>query len=68
MFFTAAVLMANAMGKHTATSALGAQIFFWSRVAYVPAYALGIPYLRTLLWAASLVGIGMVMRGIWPGM
>lgn len=68
VFFTAAVLMANAMGKHTATSALGAQIFFWSRVAYVPAYALGIPYLRTLLWAASLVGIGMVMRGIWPGM
>ena len=68
VFFAGAVLLANALGKHSATSALGAQIFFWARVAYVPVYAFGIPFLRTLIWAASLVGIGMVMRGIWPGM
>jgi uncharacterized MAPEG superfamily protein len=68
VFFAAAVLMANAMGKHTAMSALGAEIFFWSRVAYVPVYAAGIPFVRTVLWIASLVGIGMVLRGIFPGM
>ena len=68
VFFAAAVLMANAMDKHTAMSALGAQIYFWTRVAYVPAYALGIPFLRTFLWIASIVGIGMVMRAVWPGM
>jgi uncharacterized MAPEG superfamily protein len=68
VFFAAAVLMANALGKHTAMSALGAQIYFWSRVAYVPTYAAGIPFLRTLLWIASIVGIAMVMRGVWPGM
>ena len=68
VFFAAAVLMANAMGKHTAMSALGAQIYFWTRVAYVPAYTLGIPFLRTFLWIASIVGIGMVMRAVWPGM
>jgi uncharacterized MAPEG superfamily protein len=68
VFFAAAVLMANAMGKHTAMSALGAQVYFWTRVAYVPAYAAGVPFLRTLLWIASIVGIGMVMRGMWPGM
>jgi uncharacterized MAPEG superfamily protein len=68
VFFAAAVLMANAMNKHTDSSALGAQIYFWSRLAYVPVYALGIPFLRTALWIASLVGVGMVMRGIWPGM
>jgi uncharacterized MAPEG superfamily protein len=62
------VLMANAMGKHTAMSAIGAQIYFWTRVAYVPAYALGVPFVRTLLWIASIVGIGMVMRGVFPGM
>ena len=66
--FLGAVLLANALNKHTASTALGAQIFFWSRLGYLPVYALGIPYLRTLLWVASLVGIGMVMRGIWPGM
>ncbi len=68
VFFLGAVLIANALNKHTAMGALGAQIYFWSRLAYLPVYALGIPWVRTLLWAASLVGIGMVMRGVWPGM
>ena len=68
VFFLGAVLIAQALNKHTASTALGAQIYFWSRLAYLPVYALGIPVLRTLIWAASLVGIGMVMRGIWPGM
>ena len=68
VFFAAAVLLANALGKHSPNAALGAQIYFWSRVAYLPVYIMGVPFLRTLIWAASLVGIGMVMRGIWPGM
>ena len=68
VFFLGAVLIAQVLNKHTASTALGAQVFFWSRLAYVPVYALGIPVVRTLIWAASLVGIGMVMRGIWPGM
>ena len=67
-FFAAAVLMANAVGKHSEMSAWGAQIYFWSRVAYVPVYALGIAFVRTALWIASIVGIGMVMRGFLPGM
>jgi uncharacterized MAPEG superfamily protein len=67
-FFLGAVLMANALGKHTAMSALGAEIYFWARVAYLPTYVFGIPVLRTLLWVASFVGILMVLRGIWPGM
>ncbi len=68
VFFLGAVLIAQALNKHTASSALGAQIYFWSRLVYLPVYALGIPFLRTLLWVACLVGIGMVMRSIWPGM
>jgi uncharacterized MAPEG superfamily protein len=68
VFFAAAVLIAQALNKHTATTALGAQVFFWSRLAYLPVYMLGIPWVRTLLWVAALAGIGMVMRGVWPGM
>jgi uncharacterized MAPEG superfamily protein len=67
-FFLGAVLIAQVTGRHSAMGVFGAQLYFWSRVAYVPTYALGIPYLRTVLWIASLAGIGMVMRGIWPGM
>lgn len=68
VFFVAAVLMVEVLGRHSSTSALGAQIFFWARVAYVPAYAAGIPFLRTLLWSASVVGVVMVLWGIYPGM
>lgn len=67
VFFVAAVLMAEVLGRHAASIGLGAQIFFWTRVAYVPAYAAGIPFLRTLLWTGSVVGIVMVLAGVCSG-
>jgi uncharacterized MAPEG superfamily protein len=67
VFFAAAVLLAHALGKSTPNSVLGAQIYIWARVLYVPAYLFGIPFVRTLVWAASLVGIVMVMSATWPG-
>ncbi|HEX3809093.1 MAG TPA: MAPEG family protein [Rhizomicrobium sp.] len=63
-FFLGAVLFANVFDAHTPTSALGAQIYFWSRVAYVPVYAAGIPFLRTLVWVASIAGIVMVLSAV----
>ena len=60
-FFAVAVLLLHATGKESAQSALGAQLYFWARVAYVPAYAAGLPFLRTLVWAAALAGLVMVL-------
>jgi uncharacterized MAPEG superfamily protein len=67
-FFAAAVLLAHALDKSTHSSVLGAQIYLWARVIYIPVYVIGIPYLRTLVWTASLIGIVMVLAAIWPGM
>jgi uncharacterized MAPEG superfamily protein len=67
VFFAAAVLLAHALGKSTANSVLGAQIYIWARLLYVPAYVFAIPFLRTLIWTAGLVGILMVLSAIWPG-
>jgi uncharacterized MAPEG superfamily protein len=67
VFFAAAVLLAHTLDKSTANSVLGAQIYIWARIIYIPAYVFGIPFLRTLIWTASLVGIVMVMSAIWPG-
>lgn len=64
-FFAAAVLLAHALDKSTAQSALGAQIYIWARLLYIPAYVFGIPFLRTLIWTASFVGILMVISPIW---
>jgi uncharacterized MAPEG superfamily protein len=66
-FFAAAILLGHALDKHSANSALGAQIYLWARMLYVPAYVLAIPFTRTIIWVASLVGIAMVLRAIWPG-
>jgi uncharacterized MAPEG superfamily protein len=59
--FVAAVLAGCLLQRHTAATALGAQLYFWARLVYVPVYALGIPYLRTLIWAVSIAGIVMLL-------
>jgi uncharacterized MAPEG superfamily protein len=61
VFFAAAVLAVTALGKTGGNSALGAEIYLAARVIYVPVYAAGIPVLRTLVWAASVAGIVMVL-------
>jgi uncharacterized MAPEG superfamily protein len=65
VFFAALVLAGYILQRHTSATALGAQIYFWSRVIYVPVYALGIRYLRTLIWTASIVGIVMLLTPLF---
>jgi uncharacterized MAPEG superfamily protein len=67
-FFLAAVLLAHALGKSSPTSVLGAEIYLWARLLYVPAYVIAIPFVRTLIWTASIIGILMVIAVVWPGM
>ena len=61
----AAVLIVSAAGLNSANTALGAMLWLGARVVYLPLYALGIPYLRTLVWAVALAGIVMVL---WPAL
>lgn len=63
--FAAAVLAVVAVDRADAQTALGAQLYFWARVAYIPLYAAGIPYLRSVVWGVSLVGILMVLAALF---
>lgn len=56
-FFVAAVLAVVLTQRTSPETALGAQVYFWARLAYVPLYAAGVPYLRTLVWTVSLWGL-----------
>ncbi|RZA31141.1 MAG: hypothetical protein EOP92_32705 [Lysobacteraceae bacterium] len=56
-FFVAVVLAVVVTQRTSADTALGAQVYFWARLAYLPIYAAGIPYLRSLVWAVSLWGL-----------
>ncbi|MGE5200545.1 MAG: MAPEG family protein [Acidobacteriota bacterium] len=57
VLFAALVLVAQAAGKANATTALGAEIFFWARLVYAIVYLVGIPWLRTGVWAVSIAGL-----------
>ena len=61
--FAAGVLGVVAMQRAGSLSALAVQLYFWARVLYVPLYAAGVPYLRSLVWAVSLLGI-LILVGI----
>ncbi len=55
--FIGAVLVAHVAGRETVLTAVGAQIYFWGRVAYVPLYAFGVRQLRSLVWVISTAGL-----------
>ena len=57
VLFAALVLVAQVAGRANATTALGAEVFFWARVVYVPVYVIGIPWARTGVWGVSVVGL-----------
>ena len=59
--FAALVLAAQLAGKTSVVTALGAQLFFWGRLAYAPVYVIGIPWLRTALWGISFVGMLQIL-------
>jgi uncharacterized MAPEG superfamily protein len=42
----------------------GAQIWFWMRLIYLPAYLSGIPFLRSGIWMISAIGLIMLFVGI----
>ncbi len=65
VLFAIVVLVAHAAGRANATTALGAQLFFWGRVAFAIIYMAGIPWLRTAAWGLSVAGIVLVMSQLF---
>jgi uncharacterized MAPEG superfamily protein len=59
--FAALVLVAHFTVPGNATVALGAQLFFWARLAYVPIYIIGIPWVRTIVWTVATIGMVLIL-------
>ncbi|MGC4024348.1 MAG: MAPEG family protein [Mesorhizobium sp.] len=59
--FIALALALHVTGKAGGMGATGAALWFWARIAYVPAYAFGIPYLRSMIWTVSMLGIVLML-------
>jgi uncharacterized MAPEG superfamily protein len=60
VLFAPLIIIADIAGRDNGMTQLGAQMFFWARAAYAVLYVAGIPYLRTLAWVVSVVGLVMI--------
>lgn len=60
VLFAALVLIAVVTNKTNSATLLGAQLFFWARLAYAVVYVAGIPWLRTAVWFVSVIGLILI--------
>lgn len=63
--FAAAVIMAHIAGKDGQLTFLGAHLYFFGRVIYLPLYAFGVPYIRTLAWLVAAAGLVMCLAALF---
>ncbi len=61
VLFAALALTAQIAGVSDPRVLLGAQIFFWARLLYIPIYYAGITYVRTAVWLVSIAGLAMMV-------
>jgi len=59
--FAAVILILHVSGRSGAWSTLGAELYLGGRIAYIPAYASGIPYVRTVCWQIATIGLVMAL-------
>ena len=60
VLFAVLVLVAVVAGKSNAMTLLGAQIFLGARIVYALVYIAGLPWIRTAVWGASVIGLAMI--------
>jgi uncharacterized MAPEG superfamily protein len=60
VLFAPLILIADIAGRDNGMTELGAELFLWARLAYAVIYVAGIPYLRTLAWLVSAVGLVLI--------
>jgi uncharacterized MAPEG superfamily protein len=60
VLFAILVFAARLVNVSNAMTLLGAQLFFWGRLAHAIVYIVGIPWLRTAAWLVSVIGLLLI--------
>jgi len=63
-FFVAAVLVAYLGGRLGALTVAGTALYVGARAVYIFLYAFGVPVVRSLVWVASMAGLGLVLLAL----
>lgn len=64
VLFSALAFAAHLSGSNDPRIVTGAILFFWARVAFIPVYYVGLVYVRTAVWGASIIGLAMMIMGM----
>ncbi|SFP48448.1 MAPEG family protein [Sphingomonas rubra] len=59
--FIALALALAASDRTGGLGALGAAVWFAARICYIPLYLFGVPYLRSLCWLVSILGLLLML-------
>lgn len=59
--FAIAVLIVHVTGRENVLTHYGALAYFVARLVYVPLYVAGVPFVRSLVWLVSIVGIVQIL-------
>lgn len=62
--FIALAVATELSGRSDDLTQWGAQIWFWSRWVYLPAYFIDVPFVRSAVWMVSLVGLVLLFVGV----
>lgn len=65
VIFAPLVLILNAIDYSTKWTVLACAVYFWSRVAHLIFYTLGIPVLRTLAFTVGFLAQAVLVLGIF---
>jgi uncharacterized MAPEG superfamily protein len=60
VLFAALILVTEIANKNNEMTGLGAQLFFWARLAYALIYIVGLPWARTAVWGVSVAGLILI--------
>jgi uncharacterized MAPEG superfamily protein len=65
-FFAALVLITHVINHHSALTIWGVHLYFWGRVAYLIAAAIGLGLVRSLVcWNTAFVGIAFLFVALF---
>lgn len=63
--FIGAVLIAHVTGEDGPLTFWGTQAFFWARLIYIPLYAFGVPFMRSIVWLIAMGGLIAVFAALF---
>jgi uncharacterized MAPEG superfamily protein len=63
--FIGAVLIAHIAGEDGPLTFWGTQAFFWARLVYIPLYAFGVPFVRSIVWLIAMGGLVAIFAALF---